>query len=41
MLVRNGAKMKMNQMGSVNVNPKALEEFLKEDCIEVAVKICN
>jgi hypothetical protein len=27
--------MKVNNMGSVNVNPKALEEFLKEDCIEV------
>ena len=34
--IRNGAKMKVNEMGSVNINPKALEEFLREDCIEVS-----
>jgi hypothetical protein len=29
--------MKINNLGSVNVNPRALEEFFKEDCIEVSL----
>jgi hypothetical protein len=33
---RNGARMKINNLGSVNVNPRALEEFFREDCIEVS-----
>ena len=34
-ILRNGGKVDRNPQGSVNVNPRTLEEYFFEDCIKV------
>ena len=39
LISRNGAKLHKNVQGSVNVNPKILEDYFFEDCMEVITLI--
>ena len=34
-IFRNGAKIDRNPQGTMNINPKVLEEYLFEDCMLV------
>ena len=37
-LIRNGAKLRCNNRGEVNVDPKVLEEYLDKECLEAMNK---
>ena len=40
-MYRNGAKIHRNAQGSVNVNPKILEDYFFEDCMEVTMNFIS